>query len=96
MQKIISTALASAFISSIMLVAATPAFADHERHHERYEESYEEYEEYREPEHRRKPQRAKKRKGHGHVARCKARYHSYNAHSDTFVGHDGRRHKCRL
>ncbi len=31
-----------------------------------------------------------------HVARCYARYRSYDAYSDTFLGYDGYRHRCRL
>ncbi|MBN7762982.1 BA14K family protein [Nitratireductor aquibiodomus] len=31
-----------------------------------------------------------------HVARCHARYRSYDAYSDTFLGYDGYRHRCRL
>jgi hypothetical protein len=32
----------------------------------------------------------------GHVARCQARYKSYDARSDTFLGFDGIRHRCNL
>ncbi|MBO0904379.1 BA14K family protein [Jiella sonneratiae] len=32
----------------------------------------------------------------GHVARCDAHYRSYNPRTDTFVGYDGRHHRCRL
>jgi hypothetical protein len=31
-----------------------------------------------------------------HVAACENRYRSYNASSDTYVGYDGRRHRCML
>lgn len=31
-----------------------------------------------------------------HVARCEARYRSYDAGTDTFLGYDGRYHRCRL
>ncbi|WP_040678131.1 BA14K family protein [Nitratireductor pacificus] len=31
-----------------------------------------------------------------HVARCYARYRSYDEYSDTFLGYDGYRHPCRL
>lgn len=31
-----------------------------------------------------------------HVRRCEARYVSYDAESDTYVGYDGRDHRCRL
>jgi hypothetical protein len=31
-----------------------------------------------------------------HVARCEARYRSYDPASDTFLGYDGERHYCRL
>ena len=35
------------------------------------------------------------RVGYGsHVARCQARYRSYDARSDTFLGYDGYRHRC--
>ncbi|WAP67591.1 BA14K family protein [Jiella pelagia] len=35
--------------------------------------------------------------GYGnHVARCEARYRSYDARSDTFLGYDGHRHRCNL
>jgi BA14K-like protein len=36
------------------------------------------------------------RVGPMHIARCEARYRSYDPLSDTFVGYDGRRHRCRL
>lgn len=32
----------------------------------------------------------------GHVARCYARYKSYDERSDTFLGYDGNRHRCNL
>jgi hypothetical protein len=32
----------------------------------------------------------------GHVAACEARYRSYNAETDTFLGYDGRHHRCNL
>lgn len=32
----------------------------------------------------------------GHVARCYARYKSYDERSDTFLGFDGIRHRCNL
>jgi hypothetical protein len=32
----------------------------------------------------------------GHVARCYARYKSYDERSDTFLGYDGVRHLCNL
>lgn len=32
----------------------------------------------------------------GHVARCAARYKSYDHRSDTYLGHDGMRHTCNL
>ena len=32
----------------------------------------------------------------GHVARCYARYKSYDERSDTFLGYDGIRHLCNL
>jgi hypothetical protein len=32
----------------------------------------------------------------GHVARCLARYRSYDPRTDTFMGYDGRPHYCRL
>lgn len=32
----------------------------------------------------------------GHVARCAARYKSYDVNTDTFLGHDGVRHRCNL
>lgn len=31
-----------------------------------------------------------------HVAACEARYRSYSAESDTFLGYDGLRHRCTL
>jgi BA14K-like protein len=31
-----------------------------------------------------------------HVNRCYARYSSYNAYSDTYIGYDGYEHYCRL
>jgi len=31
-----------------------------------------------------------------HVARCEARYRTYDRHSDTFIGNDGYEYKCRL
>jgi hypothetical protein len=31
-----------------------------------------------------------------HVARCEARYRSYDANTDTYLGYDGVRHRCRL
>ncbi len=31
-----------------------------------------------------------------HVAACEARYRSYSAESDTFLGYDGVRHRCTL
>ena len=31
-----------------------------------------------------------------HVARCEARYRSYNADTDMFLGYDGDYHRCRL
>lgn len=31
-----------------------------------------------------------------HVTRCEARFHSYSARSDTYLGNDGRRHACTL
>lgn len=31
-----------------------------------------------------------------HVARCYARYKSYDERSDTFLGYDGIRHRCNL
>jgi len=30
-----------------------------------------------------------------HVARCEAKYRSYDARTDTFLGYDGYRHYCR-
>jgi hypothetical protein len=32
----------------------------------------------------------------GHVARCAARYKSYDHRTDTFLGNDGYRHPCNL
>ena len=32
----------------------------------------------------------------GHVARCYARYKSYDERTDTFMGYDGHRHLCNL
>lgn len=34
--------------------------------------------------------------GDSHIARCEARYRSYNARTDTFLGYDGYYHRCRL
>ncbi|MET3896436.1 hypothetical protein ABIB57_000360 [Devosia sp. UYZn731] len=34
--------------------------------------------------------------GNSHVQACFARYRSYDARSDTYVGYDGRRHQCNL
>ena len=31
-----------------------------------------------------------------HVARCLARYRSYDPHSDTYIGYDGYERRCRL
>ncbi|MCR4268528.1 BA14K family protein [Nitratireductor sp. ZSWI3] len=31
-----------------------------------------------------------------HVARCYARYRSYDEYSDSYLGFDGYRHRCRL
>ncbi|HQZ11476.1 MAG TPA: BA14K family protein [Devosia sp.] len=31
-----------------------------------------------------------------HVARCEARYRSYDSRSDTYLGFDGNYHRCRL
>jgi len=31
-----------------------------------------------------------------HVARCEARYRSYNARTDMYLGYDGQYHRCRL
>ena len=33
--------------------------------------------------------------GGGHMRWCLNRYRSYNPRTDTFVGHDGYRHRCR-
>ena len=35
-------------------------------------------------------------RGYSHVDACYARYRSYDARSDTFIGYDGRAHRCRL
>jgi len=32
----------------------------------------------------------------GHIARCEARFRSYDRWSDTYLGYDGKRHLCRL
>ena len=32
----------------------------------------------------------------GHVARCEARYRSYDADTDMYLGYDGDYHYCRL
>ena len=32
----------------------------------------------------------------GHVSRCEARFRSYSAESDTYLGFDGDRHRCTL
>ncbi|ESY75030.1 BA14K family protein [Mesorhizobium sp. M0051] len=34
--------------------------------------------------------------GSWHVRRCYDRYASYDVDSDTYIGHDGYRHYCRL
>lgn len=34
--------------------------------------------------------------GSRHVDRCLNRYRSYDPSSDTYLGYDGRRHRCRL
>jgi len=34
--------------------------------------------------------------GGGHVEACLNRYRSYDPQSDTFMGYDGYRHRCRL
>ncbi len=34
--------------------------------------------------------------GDGHVAACEARYRSYQAHTDMYLGYDGAWHRCRL
>jgi len=34
--------------------------------------------------------------GTSHVAACDARYRSYDLRTDTFMGYDGYRHRCRL
>jgi hypothetical protein len=31
-----------------------------------------------------------------HRAACDARFRSYDWHSDTYMGFDGKRHSCRL
>ncbi|MCQ8782020.1 BA14K family protein [Mangrovibrevibacter kandeliae] len=31
-----------------------------------------------------------------HVARCEARYRSYNRRTDSYLGYDGRHHRCTL
>lgn len=31
-----------------------------------------------------------------HVAACEARYRSYNAETDMFLGYDGKHHRCNL
>lgn len=31
-----------------------------------------------------------------HVNRCYARYRTYSHHTDTYIGHDGYQHYCRL
>lgn len=31
-----------------------------------------------------------------HVARCEARYRTYDEETDTFIGFDGHMHRCRL
>jgi len=31
-----------------------------------------------------------------HVARCEAKYRSYNAETDMYLGYDGQYHRCRL
>jgi hypothetical protein len=31
-----------------------------------------------------------------HIARCEARFRSYNRHTDMYMGYDGRHHYCRL
>lgn len=32
----------------------------------------------------------------GHVQRCEARYKSYDASTNTYLGYDGKRHACNL
>ncbi len=32
----------------------------------------------------------------GHVAACEARYRSYTAETDMYLGYDGSWHRCRL
>jgi hypothetical protein len=34
--------------------------------------------------------------GSWHVRRCLERYRTYDPYSDTYVGYDGYRHRCRL
>jgi hypothetical protein len=34
--------------------------------------------------------------GYDHVARCEARYRSYDASTDMYLGYDGYYHRCRL
>ncbi|MER8503805.1 MULTISPECIES: BA14K family protein [unclassified Mesorhizobium] len=34
--------------------------------------------------------------GSWHVRRCLNRYQSYDPYSDTYIGYDGYRHRCRL
>lgn len=36
------------------------------------------------------------RGGYSHVDACYARYRSYDPRSDTYIGYDGRAHRCRL
>jgi hypothetical protein len=36
------------------------------------------------------------RGGSSHVARCEAHFRSYDRASDTYLGYDGVRHRCRL
>jgi hypothetical protein len=35
-------------------------------------------------------------RGGNHAARCDARYRSYDWRTDTYMGNDGDRHRCRL
>ena len=35
-------------------------------------------------------------RGYSHVDACFARYRTYDARSNTFIGNDGRAHQCRL
>lgn len=35
-------------------------------------------------------------RGYSHVDACYARYRTYDARSNTFIGNDGRAHQCRL